>query len=146
MPRNFSILFLTLMCSIKAFAQSPTTTLIPGRGYELVLSGKHPGVVAGTKLEVTAYAEYFDEQGNRIGHTTSEPLILTVGKSIIKKEWSTGFSDQYVAIIWAGSGDGGLELEGRKLTAWVSIPNDGQVHTFTWRMYLKKLVGLDFIW
>lgn len=148
MPRNFSALFLALLCatSVMAQGQAPTSTLLPGRGFELSLSGKHPGLPAGTELEVRAYAEYYDETGTRVGYVEAEPLILTVGRSVLRKEWSTGFSDQFVAMVWSGSGDGGLQLEGRKLTAWVDLPNDGQVHVFTWRMLLKSTLGLSFSW
>lgn len=112
--------------------------LVPGQGYEITLRATNPATVAGTEFVLQATATYYDETGRQVGEAASEPLTITVGQTVWKREWVYTLPRAFSVVMDSGAGEGGLELRGERVAAWVNCPNDGQQHEFRFRMILTR--------
>jgi hypothetical protein len=130
-----TIILLLAVC-LSAFAADGTTVVWRDNGWDLTTTLTHPGTLAGTEITLTGSATYYDYAGIQY-ESKSEPLILTVGKATIKREWTTDQSLPSWAQIdkAATSGPGGCEiLADGKFRTWVEAENNGQPVTLTCRI------------
>ena len=101
-------------------------------GFEITMTASHPGTSAGTQLVLQATAAYCDEAGQLRGQVVSEPLVLTIGQSVWRREWLITVPSGWEAS--AVSGSGGIERRPDGLAVWVRCPNDGRDHVFVWKL------------
>ena len=130
---RFPLAFLAcLFLAPGAAADNVTWRHLPAGGFEITMTAAHPGAVAGTELVLQATAAYYDESGRLQGEAVSEPLVLTIGQSVWRREWLISVPTGWEAAVVSGSG--GLERRAEGLAVWVRCPNDGQAHQFVWRL------------
>jgi len=124
---------LSFLCSsVSAQRERVQWDFLPGRGWRITHRVTHPGETAGTEIVLEATAVYYNNMGEKIGESQSEPLVLVVGHAVWRREWEYTLRPGFQAAIDSTAGDGGMELSWPKLKIWVNVPNDGKEHTFSW--------------
>ncbi len=132
----FSAIILLLAVCLSALADNGTTAIWRENGWDVTTTLTHPGTLASTEITLTGSATYYDYVGN-VYESQSEPLILTVGLSSIKRDWTSDEALPSWAQIDAAAttGPGGCEiLADGKFHTWVEAKNDGVPVTLTCRI------------
>ena len=111
-------------------------TYSPQEGYRIIHRATHPGTLAGTQITLQATATYTNEAGTLMGEAQSEQLVITVGSSTWKRNWTITLPPGTSAAIDSGSGNGGMSINGNQLTVWVNVTNNGQQEQFSWRLLM----------
>lgn len=138
-PRSVASIAIVVLLLL-AFTQAAwgtdgvVTKWIPG-GWDVTSTLTDPGTPEGTKITLDASATYFRDDVQL--EVKAEPVILTVGKSTVRKEWVTSIplASQFKIEIPANTGSGGCEImvDG-KLRWWVTATNNSQPSVFTYRI------------
>lgn len=126
------LLFIIFLFSISPlFAQDAIYwENLPGGKFKLTMTAKHPGTVYGTQVVLQAKATYYNQALTLMGEAVSEPVTMTVGQSVWKRQWLV--SSEFLRDPWFISGVGGLIHQNEGLLLWVNCPNDGQEHSIVW--------------
>ena len=138
---KYLIAALLAIWPVSVSADTINWTHLPGQGYRITHESTHPGMVAGAELVFEAQAQYVyeDEDGEeQIAVVDADPLVLTIAEAVWRKEWTYTIPPGISAVVDHDSGLGGVELLGdMQIKVWQSFPNDGQAHTFSWRLMLR---------
>ena len=138
-PRSMAIIAIVVLLLL-AFIQAAwgtdgAATKWAFGGWDVTSTLTDSGTPEGTKLTLDANATFFRDDVQV--EVKAEPVILTVGKSTIRKEWITSnpLAQQFKIEIPANTGSGGCEImvDG-KLRWWVTATNNGQPSVFTYRI------------
>jgi hypothetical protein len=103
-------------------------------GWDVTSTLTDSGTPEGTQITLEASVTYFRDDVQY--DVQAEPVILTVGKSTIRKEWVISNPlDSAYKVEFTNTGLGGCEImvDG-KLRWWVTATNNGQPSVFTYRI------------
>lgn len=132
--KHLLILLTILLSSTQANAQ---TTTWDKDGWVVTATHTNPSTVAGTTINLEATVTY-EVDGIAQPQTEAATLALVVAPSISKKITTSkvDLSKQYTIASKTGDGDAVFLPDG-KLQFSVAAPNDGVVHTFSFKLKTK---------